>query len=185
MEVKVTSNDNWLQVKKLAFRTIGKDTEIYPTSDWKYKILRSQHSPIRSLVLTIEFTDIPYWVVGHFVRHKIGCEHYVKTQRSDRTGIDRDDIPQGALVDYTIVANSESLINISRKRLCTQASLETRNAWVMAVNQIALVEPELARLLVPECVYRGFCPEFKPCGYSETENFIERLIEYQNLFDNK
>lgn len=179
VEVKVTSNDNWLQVKKLAFRTIGKDTETYPTSEWKSKILRCQHSPIRSLVLTIEFKDIPYWVVGHFVRHKIGCEHYVKTQRSDRTGVNRDDIPQGALVDYTLVANSEALINISRKRLCAQAAVETREAWIVAVNQITLVEPELGRLLKPECVFRGFCPEFKPCGYSETAHFFKVLNEYQ------
>lgn len=179
MTVEVSSNNNWLQVRQLAFRTIGKETEKEPTSKWKSKMLRCQHSPIRSLVLTITFKDIPYWVVGHFVRHKHGCEHYVQTQRTDRTGVNRDEIPQGALVDYTLIANAEAIINISRKRLCEQASVETRNAWILAVQKIALVEPELSQVCVPECVFRGFCTEYHPCGYSYTEGFFERLFEYQ------
>lgn len=161
--------------------TIGKETGKYPSSEWKRKILRAEHSPIRSLVFTIRFTDIPYWIVGHFVRHKIGVEHYVSTQRTDRTGVDRTKLPQDNLVSYTMVADAQALINISRKRLCSQASKETREVWMMVRNAIAEVgELELAEAMVPECVYRGFCTELRPCGYSGTEAHKSNLRLYRN-----
>ena len=62
----------------------------------------------------------------HFARHHVGVEKWIKTQRTDRTGIDRDELPQGALVDMELEANAQALINLSRKRLCNQASPETR-----------------------------------------------------------
>jgi len=37
----------------------------------------------------------------------------------------------------------------------------------MLIEQIAKEEPELALACVPECVYRGGCPEFKSCGKHE------------------
>ena len=179
MKVEIKSNNNWLEVKQLAFRTIGKETELEPTSEWKTRILLSQHSPIRSLVLTITMKDIPYWVSVHLSRHKYGCEHYVQTQRTDRTGMNRDELPQGTLVTHTIVANAESLINISRKRLCRQASKETRELWEEVVRQITLVEPELGSILVPDCVYRNeLCTEFKPCKWNKSKEFTERYVKY-------
>lgn len=38
---------------------------------------------------------------------------------------------------------------------------------------------ELASVMVPECVYRGFCPEFHSCGYDKTEAFKQALEEYR------
>jgi hypothetical protein len=35
---------------------------------------------------------------------------------------------------------------------------------------------------VPECVYRGFCPEFdRCCGYVNTEAYQKRLNEYRSI----
>lgn len=181
MKVEIKSNNNWLEVKQLAFRTIGKDTEKEPTSEWKTKMLLCQHSPIRSLVLTITMRDIPYWVSVHLTRHKYGVEHYVRSQRTDRTGISRDELPQGTLVDYTMVINAEAMINISKKRLCYQASKETRELWEEVINQVRLVEPELASVCVKDCVYRGGCFEFKPCGYSNGIKFMEEMVDYCGL----
>lgn len=181
MKVSVVSNNNWLQVKQLAFRTIGKETEKEPTPRWKTKMLLCQHSPIRSLVLTITLADIPYWVSVHLTRHKIGCEHYVQTQRTDRTGIDRDELPQGALVTHTMVINAESVINVSRKRLCYQASKETREIWEEVVEQLWDIEPELASVCKMDCIYRGKCFEFKSCGYDCTNEFANRRYGYEQL----
>jgi hypothetical protein len=64
--------DKWMLVKETTMTTIGKDRGKYPTSEWKRKLLRSEHSPIRNINITAKFYDIPYWVVGHFVRHKFG-----------------------------------------------------------------------------------------------------------------
>lgn len=173
--------DNWQKVKDRAMNTIGKETGKYPTSEWKRKILRAEHSPIRELKFTIRFTDIPYWIVCHFTRHKIGVEHYVSTQRTDRTGIDRTKLPQDNPVSYTMIADAQALINISRKRLCSQASAETRQVWQMVRNEIANVgEVELAEAMVPECVYRGFCPEMRGCGYANTDAFKSNVRIYRN-----
>ena len=157
--------DNWQAVKNAAMNTIGKETGQYPSSEWKKKILLAEHSPIRLLTFTVRLTDLPYWVSVHLTRHKIGVEHFVRTQRTDRTGVERDGLPQGALVDHTMVINAQAMINISRKRLCSQASPETREAWRAVIDAVMEFEPELASVCVRECVYRGFCPEMKSCGY--------------------
>jgi hypothetical protein len=84
-------------------------------------------------------------------------------------------------------ANAQALINISRKRLCSCASPETREAWKLVKDGIRKIDPVLADKMVPECLYRGFCPEFmNPCGYSKTEKFKEDLEKYRNTcYENK
>ena len=181
MKVEVIDyQDNWQAVKNAAMNTIGADSGKYPSSAWKWKILKAEHSPIRLLELTIRITDVPYYVVMHLVRHKIGIEHWVSTQRTDRTGIDRTQIPQGALVSYTFRANSQALITISRKRLCNQASPETRAAWKAVKEAVRVVEPEIASLMVPECIYRGHCPEMRSCGAFNTSKYDMCLKAYRN-----
>ena len=115
----------------------------------------------------------------HMVRHKIGIEHWVSTQRSDRTGINRDDLLQGALVNHACEADAQALINISRKRLCSCASPETRKAWQLVKEEVAKTEPELASCMVKECIYRGFCPEMFSCGYDKTKDFQDKLKVYR------
>ena len=171
--------DEWQDIKNSTMTTIGKDTGKYPTSKWKKKLILSEHSPIRRMRFYWRWEDIKYWVSVHLVRHKHGIEHWVSTQRSDRTGIDRNELAQGALVSHACEANAQALINISRKRLCNCASPETREAWQAVKDKVAEIEPELASCMVKECIYRGFCPEMFSCGYSKTEAFKKELKEYR------
>lgn len=171
--------DNWQSVKNATMNTIGKRKGAYPDSVWKHQILLAEHSPIRKLKFSWRWQDIPYWVSVHFVRHKFGIDHFVSTQRTDRTGTDRNETPQGAPVSHECEANAQALINISRKRLCSCASPETRAAWQEVKDEVAMVEPELARCMVRECIYRGFCPEMFGCGYDQTEAFRKELEEYR------
>ena len=174
--------DNWQDVKNATMNRIGKDKGAYPSSDWKRRLLLSEHSPIRKLHIGWKWSDLKYWVSVHLVRHKYGIEHFVSTQRTDRTGISRDEMPQNSLVNHECEANAQALINISRKRLCHCASPETRQAWQQVKSEIALVEPELASVMVKECVYRnGLCPEMFTCGYNKTKLFEEELKEYTNI----
>lgn len=173
--------DNWQEVKDAAMNTVGKDKGVYPTSAWKKKILLSEHSPIRRMHFTWRWQDLPYWVSVHMVRHKVGIEHFVSTQRSDRTGITRDELPQGAPVSHECHANAQALITISRKRLCAAASPETRQAWQLVKDEVAKTEPELASCMVRECVYRGFCPELKCCGFVNTEAYKAEVEAYRGL----
>lgn len=177
--IKTPTESDWQAVKDRAMNTIGKESGKFPTTNWKRDILRAEHSPIRTLTFTVRLTGIPYWVSTHFVRHKIGIEHFVSTQRTDRTGIDRNELPQSAPVSHTMVINAQALINISRKRMCNQASKETRDIWFMVINEIGLHEPELASMCVPECVYRGFCPEMKSCGFAKSERYAEWVERYR------
>ena len=169
MDVIVERKVPWAEVYDLALETMGKEPRgVEPTSAWKRKILRTEHSPIRALTFKVRLVGVPYWVSVHLVRHKFGVEHYVSTQRTDRTGEARDKKPQDAPVNHTMWLNAEAVIAISRKRLCGKASPETRAAWQAVVDGLRRIgEVELADACVPECVHQGgVCPEFTTCGRS-------------------
>lgn len=184
MKVKYLNKiTEWSRVLNAARRTVGKEAiSKEPSDSWKAKMLLAEHSPIRLLEFDWSWEDIKQWVSVHLVRHHIGCEKFVRTQREDRndTVVSRDELSQGALNEMDMTANAQAIINISRKRLCTQASLETRQAWKAVIKEIEKVEPILAEKCVPECIYRGFCPELHTCGLADAPNFQEKLAKYRN-----
>lgn len=157
---------DWERCYELALNTVGKKyagTEV--TEGWKRKILRCRHSPIRTLMFTIRLT-IPYFVSVHFVRHKIGCEHYVQTQRNDRQkNYDRETAPQNAMVSHIIEIDAESLMNMSHKRLCSMADATTRYVMQKICMEVEKVNPEFTGFLKPTCEHLHECPEFTSCGY--------------------
>lgn len=167
MNVEVKRVTPWSLALDLARETaglppLGKE----PSSEWKRKALRAEHSPIRAVCYRIRMVGVPYWVSVHLVRHKFGVEHFVRSQRTDRTGVERDALPQNAPVVHSMFANAAAIVAISRKRLCQKASPETRAAWEAVVRALRDAgEVELADACVPECVHQGGrCPEFKGCG---------------------
>lgn len=167
----------WQTVRECARETFGvgiipKDTAPEPPSEWKTKMLICEHSPIRALLFQIELTGIPSWVSVHYVRHKYVVEHFVQSQRNDRRsdGLDRNSQPQSAPVNHMMVCNAAEIIFMARKRLCMKASPETRAVMRAIVDALDMCgATELARILKPDCAYRGgFCPELKSCGCTET-----------------
>lgn len=182
MEVKLTKvKGDWEEVANRARTTVGKD-ELgkEPSDKFKRKILMAEHSPIRGLIYCFKITNLKSWVATHFVRHHVGVEKWVRTQRTDRTGLNRDEVPQGAEVEMELEANAQALINMSRKRLCTQASQETREVMQDIKKQVSKRNEFLSSIMVRECVYRGFCPEMKSCNYDKTEAFKKELQEYRD-----
>ena len=150
--------------KLCTLNTVGKESTKGPTEDWMKRLVEAEHSPIRELWFGIKMT-IPYWVSVHFVRHHIGVNHYVQTQRTDRTGVIRDELKQSETVSHIMSINAQELINMSHKRLCLQASPETRKVMQLIVEQIIEVAPYMKDVLVPLCKYRnGKCTEMFPCG---------------------
>ena len=173
--------DVWVKVKRAARTTINKEGEgLYPSDNWKKTILQAEHSPIRKIKFSWKWKGLKSWVSVYFVRHKIGIEHWVTTQRSDRTGINRDKSSQDTPVSHECEADAQALINISRRRLCKQAAKETREAWIEVKNEVDKLDPVLASCMVPECIYRGFCPEFKSCGYVNTAEYKKALEAYRS-----
>lgn len=182
--VRLDQVTSWKRALNAARRTIGKaPLAKEPSKSWEAKMLLAEHSPIRLVEFDWTWKDIMQWVTTHLVRHHEGCEKFVHSQRGDRRvlPVPRNELPQGALNDMDMTANAQAIINISRKRLCSCASKETREAWKQVVEAIREVDPVLADKCVPECLYRGFCPEFmNPCGYSKTRKFEEDLQRYRN-----
>ena len=187
MNVKLISyptDEDWAKVKMLALATAGrKPATALPTDAWKLQILKSEHSPIRSLMFTWAWEELPYWVSVHFVRHKIGIEHFVQSQRNDRQNkYDRNSAPQNALVTHTCIANAQAIINISKLRLCNKAATETKYAWMMLLRELKRVAPNVEKFCVPNCVYRGgICPEFESCGYNKSKLFDIVSEEYLSM----
>lgn len=167
-------SEDWEAVATDCRATVGKDALGHaPTSAFKQRILLAEHSPIRDLAIRWKWADIPSWVATHWSRHKF--EKFIKTQRTDRTGVDRTELPQDAPVTFTGNANAQNLIDAWRKRLCFQASKETRAYAVDFKKALHEIEPELADVLVCNCVYRGFCPEMATCGFWNT--FIKDMTK--------
>ena len=170
----------WRDVADRARTTVGKDAgDGDPSSEWKRRMLLCEHSPIRVISLTIRLRDLLSWVSVHFVRHKFGVEHFVSTQRTDRTGVDRNELSQSELVRHEMQLNPQAMIAISRKRLCRRASPETQAAWRAVIMEVSKTEPELAAACVPDCIYRGHCYEYKSCGYHHTSTFQAQLEDYR------
>lgn len=180
--IRVTS---WRRVLNAARRTVGKSPiDKEPSYSFKKKILLAEHSPIRLLEYDFSWEDIKQWVTVHLVRHHEGCEKFVHSQREDRRelSVPRDELPQGSLNDMDMTCNAQAMINISRKRLCSCASKETREAWGQVIEKLKEVDPVLAEVCVPECIYRGFCPETdRCCGYCFTSLYRSRLESYRSI----
>jgi len=141
------------------------------------KMLKAEHSPIRVIQIMIELINIPYYVSVQIVRHNIGVLHFVRSQRN--TAINpvpykRDNAPQNSPVNHILILNPQSLINISRKRLCQKADSETFKIWKMVKEKIKQHDNEyinsIAEYMVPECVYRSKCSEINTCGYFKSLN---------------
>ena len=164
--IKHPTDEDWLFCRQCTLNTIGKKTSKLPTDEWKVKLLRSEHSPIRTLWFAFRM-EIPYWVSVHFCRHAHGVVHFVSTQRDDRhpeETVSRADKPQGEMVSHIMYVNAQELMFIARKRLCNQASPETRQVMQMIVDEVLKTNPEFKEFLVPACVYQHECKEFMPCG---------------------
>jgi hypothetical protein len=142
---------------------------------FKHDILHSGHSPLRAYTIWLELIDIPSFVSTHLVRHSVGITHFVASNRSDRSGAEGTEVNRLTPINHAMVLNAQSLLAISRKRLCGAASYETIGVWLQVEKEIRSLDPILADYMVPECLYRGgICHEPKEaaCGaykhYSDT-----------------
>ena len=193
LTTKINKIDNdWINIKNKCRTTVGKEyTENIPTSEFKWRLLKSEHSPIRLLTVDWSWPSIKSWVATHFSRHKWEC--FISTRRSDRTGVDRSTLSQDELVQFDGFANAQNLIDTARKRLCFCASTETRQRMEDLKIKITDREKELGNVLVPNCVYRAGCPEFETCGYWKSFqikhgnilNIDERYACYNSDFEER
>ena len=170
------------QVADMARTTIGLDGGDKPISDaYMRKMYLCEHSPIRIRSFIIKIKNVPSWLATHFVRHHVGYTPFVSTQRDDRNPsiTDRDSEPQGNLVTLELHANTQAIMNVSRKRLCKCAHPRATALWTQILEKINEVDPALVSACTCDCIYRGHCYEYKSCGYSKTKEFQIALAKYR------
>lgn len=167
---------DWRRVKNHCRTTDNKGfTENEATEEFKKKLLISEHSPIRLIEFDWSWKQIPYWVSTEWSRHKF--EKFISTQRDDRLIDDkpREDKPQGAPVNFDGYANEQNLIDSFRKRLCCKATKDARELAIDFKAKLHENMPYESNVLVPNCIYRMGCPEFKTCGHMQ--KFLEWCLE--------
>lgn len=132
-----------------------------PSEEFKRSILIAEHEPIREIWIKWIWRSIKYWIAMHWKTHI--WPGRTNTQRTDRTGIDRNKLPQDEPVNFEGSANPQHLIDSWRKRMCYMASPETREYAEDFKIELRPIEPEISDVLVPNCVYRNGCPEMGSC----------------------
>lgn len=185
-KVVVTRVTSWKDVLNAARFTQRKEPlDKEPSDEFKKRMIKAEHSPLRCLIFTIDFYNIPYYVSVHLVRH-VHAQPFVSTSRPDIDGTQklREDQKKVDPVNMRLFLNAQEIINISRVRICRKAESETRRFWAMVKEQLREIEPLLAKACVPSCIYRGFCPEIKPCGYADHESFRGIRKKYVDTLNN-
>jgi hypothetical protein len=173
VEIRVL-NENWaIDLQEAAMNTINKKwnegKEL--SEDLFRKYIISEHSPIRAVVIRIKMNNIPYPNSVHFARH-VHSIPFVSSNRPDRTGKKRslDD-----LCSHIFDINIQGLIDMARKRLCEGKVDKITLDFMIEIKKeligIGGYHKVLGEMLVPNCIYRFSCPEFKSC------NLLKRLFE--------
>lgn len=148
------------------------------------KVYQCEHSPMRTQLFVVEMQDIPTFVSVHFVRHKHGVEHFVKSNREDRASY-TGDLGRWQPVNHMMLCNAQALVNMARKRLCRKASEETTEVMEAIVAAVGKEDAALAERMVPECEYRRGCREIKTCGlYDKRHPLREQFkTEYPEMWE--
>lgn len=182
-KVNITNfNVDWLRIKSACMTTISKAASKMPGKEWRRKLLICEHSPIRRGEVSWKWDEIPYAISTHFARHHEGCEKFIGTERTDRTGVDREERSQMNYVPMEMDANLQALINISMKRLCMCADPTTRAYWEQVLEAIKEYDPDVYWACVPQCIRCGGCVEpFSDCKFYE--NFSREYLTPETQTD--
>lgn len=144
---------------------------------------RALHSNARTQIFWIKMFDIKLSAASHFVRH-VHAQPFQRSKRPDRDP-NAKDLGRNTPTDLGLLVNSEEIVNISVKRLCQHAAVETRHIWEQVLNAIEEVDPDLVKFCKKPCVLQGYCRESKPCGYMASDSYRFQRKTFKNLFKPK
>lgn len=174
MQIIVTKHTDLEEAQACINSTMAGDFHAKASLD---QIYSWEHSITRSQIFSVQMIDIPTFVSVHLVRH-VTTTPFVRSNRIDRGGDGTED--RYTPVTHRFIANAESLMHIARRRLCFQASKETREVIMLLKEEIRKIDPALAKFMVPNCVYRGgICPEPKPCGNYKIRKYLGESSEIE------
>jgi thymidylate synthase ThyX len=121
------------------------------------------HSPLRAVSYRIYVEDVPSWVTVHYVRHHVGVQFYVKSQRH----LGREEEPQGTLINMMFDINAQSLLSMAKARTCCKAAPQTREVMNLLRREMLQADDYdcmMAQAMIPSCEWYGSCFELDPCG---------------------
>lgn len=169
----------------------GTFKEKFTKENW-LKWLIAEHTPIETIQLRIEFSDMDKSAIAQFVRHTDKQpRHFVQSSRPDLNGGKPRD--PNALIMYTCFYNPQALILMMRKRLCACAEKKTRQIAALVKKKLMLSDEPLLQAIgevcVPNCVYRCGCPEpWSKCEFFKLQELmhdaeiLQRYEEYNKYF---
>ena len=176
IRVSVTDVSGYDNFKKACESTTGGNLSPDKVKNLCNKMYLAEHSPIRERVFWIAVDNVPTFVASHFARHHEGINQFHQSHRSDRCGVADELSNRLTPTHFEFSANAQALINMSRRRLCSQASSTTRLVMQAIKDCMREVDNGLANCMLPDCEYRGnVCYELKTCGKHQT--YKEWLIK--------
>ena len=177
---------SWERALRMCRNTMWKNaTYKEPSEQFKIDLCKAEHGPLALVEYYIHIPEIKYWMTAHFTRHKFGVTWGQGSSRDDRhdNPLPRDEMPQGSLVPLDCQVNALELIYMARRRLCRMAHAETRKMMRDILDAVEKVDPVVVRFCVPNCIYRGHCPEKKPCGFFDVARAAGFMGRYGKLFE--
>ena len=148
MKVEVKKHTDVEEARACIESTMAKE---FVSKSNLHDIYRWEHSITRSQIFSVQLIDVYSFVSVHLVRH-VTTVPFVRSKRVDRDGDGTED--RYTLVNHRFIANAEALLNMARRRLCFQASKETRNTVLAIQEAIRIVDFDLAYYMVPNCILR-------------------------------
>lgn len=98
----------------------------------------------------------------------------------------RENSDRNTPVDLGLLINAQSLIDMSKMRVCIMAHADTRKIFADMREKVREIDPALAAMMVRKCVYRGgICGESRCCGFNNTEAFMKELQQYLDNYSEK
>ena len=166
---------NWNEAVNSARTTVRKKYITKdPSYEFKKKLVIAEHSPLRTIIYRLYDDTCDRRVALHLIRHINGTIPFLGTTRDDIVG---ENNKNG--ITFTFYFNFQSLINMSKERLCFRAASYTRNYMLEIIEHIKELDGDLlTNVLVPKCIYRGFCPESNCCGFVNTDNYKIQYATY-------
>jgi hypothetical protein len=182
IEVFIKSGREW--VRAGMFTTMGKllteaDLDKKLTDKTFRGLLVGRHSPIEEFEIWVNAV-VPERVHTHVVRHKeVG--KYVTTSRPD--------IPYNVPVTdgmrmLSMRMNAKRLIEICWQRRCKASWKDTVELFDGIAEIVQNLDPAFNGLLVPSCVWMGWCPEVNnKCQYFKTKSYNIQRTNLLNIVE--
>ena len=177
VDVSIRPLIQWDEAYRAALATQGIDSQgKFPSMDWRIRSLMAEHSQVKLVEFHLSLKHLMQFVGVHLIRHPylLPFVHSQRIDRDQKEEIERftqkfmsvleEDIkndpdfnprwvlPQGTQNDHDFYLNAQTFVNISRKRLCSCASKETRQVVQLVKERIKEVDPAVYHCMVRQCV---------------------------------